>query len=146
MCAISASPEAGDAIANIMSRKRCSAISVRENSKCAYLPRRDKSMDVLCIPMISSNPVDNANNGIHEKLSLIRDDLSRRTSDIEHEIDRYGGGLPYYRSVRLIYRLSKCEYQNLIIRCDRTMINYSRFYEGGRNSIKLQTYQSIYEH
>lgn len=113
MCAISASPEAGDAtVTGIMSRKKCSAISAPGNSKNAFLSGRDKNAYVSCVPTSPSNPVNNAYNDVREEFSAIQDDILRGTSDVEHGNSDYCG-FPYYR-FDVFARLNTSIYEDLL--------------------------------
>lgn len=106
MCAISASPEAGDATAIMSTRRKYSTISGTEDIKNVSLEREDKNSHVRCVSTIPSNSINISKRNVNEGYALSWDDSWRKTSDSEHDVIRYG--FPYYRFHLVFLFKSKC--------------------------------------
>ncbi|XP_071560362.1 uncharacterized protein [Temnothorax nylanderi] len=98
VCAISASPEAGDAPISIMStRRKYSAISDTEDSKSAFLSR-DKNPIIRYASTVLSDSIDVARDCARDEFAILQNDPLRKPSNIESEVDYCG--FSYYRSNR----------------------------------------------
>jgi len=95
MCAISASPEAGDASTGIMpARRKYSAISGIEGSKHVFLSRQNKSSTTQCTSTIPLNPTSIVKNNVCDKFAVIQKNSLQKMNNIERE--DYCE-FPYYR-------------------------------------------------
>lgn len=94
VCAISASPEAGDA--PIMStRRKYSAISGTKDSKNAFLSRRDKNPITRYASTVPSDSINVTKDYVRDECAILQNDSSRKPSNIESEVDYCG--FSYYR-------------------------------------------------
>ncbi|XP_011693940.1 PREDICTED: uncharacterized protein LOC105453570 isoform X2 [Wasmannia auropunctata] len=99
VCAISASPEAGDAPISIMStRRKYSAISGTEDSKNAFLSRRDKNPITRHASIVPSDLLNVARDYVRDEFAVLQNDPSRKPGSIESEVDYCG--FSYYRNNR----------------------------------------------
>ncbi|XP_067216134.1 uncharacterized protein [Linepithema humile] len=98
MCAINASPEAGDASTGIMSaRRKYSAISGTEGSKHVFLSQQHKNLTTRYTSMIPLNPTK-VKDSVCDKFAVIQNKSLQRMNNIEREVDYCE--FPYYRSNR----------------------------------------------
>ncbi|KAL6260766.1 hypothetical protein P5V15_008290 [Pogonomyrmex californicus] len=96
VCAISASPEAGDAPGIMSARRKYSAISGSEDFKNAFLSRQDKNPIARYASTVLLDSINVTKDYVPDEFAVVQDDTIRKSSNIENEVDYCG--FSYYRT------------------------------------------------